>query len=191
MVFSRGIFQTTLNDIFISFSESKPTYLSKLYWAILAMKDASPTTWAILPRASPAAHLKIGLGLSRAPITSVRADLRTSSGPNVLLFSAKPWMKKKIKIKKTFQSREERENVQTVYCIWDLPLKMMHFHFLFRFVVIYPKIYLLKIFKTQDQEQSYISQHSAYFMYQKTCCTSLFYQMHYSAICTLLVLNLS
>lgn len=59
------------------------------------MKEASPTTCAIRPRASPAAHLKIGLGLSRAPITSVRADLRTSSGPNVLLFSAKPYMKEK------------------------------------------------------------------------------------------------
>lgn len=69
----------------------RETHLSKLYWAILAIKVASPTTWAILPRASPAAHRKMGFGLSRAPITSVRADLRTSSGPKVLLFSARPY----------------------------------------------------------------------------------------------------
>lgn len=66
-------------------------YLSKLVCAILAMKVASPTTWAILPRASPAAQRRIGLGLSNAPITRARADLRTSSGPRVLLFSANPF----------------------------------------------------------------------------------------------------
>lgn len=54
------------------------------------MKEASPTTWAILPRASPAAHRRIGFGLSNAPITSARADFRTSSGPRLLLFSASP-----------------------------------------------------------------------------------------------------
>ena len=66
-------------------------YLSKLVCAILAMKVASPTTWAILPRASPAAQRRMGLGLSIAPITRASADLRTSSGPRVLLFSAKPF----------------------------------------------------------------------------------------------------
>lgn len=67
------------------------SYLSKLVCAIRAMKVASPTTWAILPRASPAAQRRMWLGLSNAPITRARADLRTSSGPRVLLFSAKPW----------------------------------------------------------------------------------------------------
>ncbi len=65
-------------------------YLSKLCCAILAMNEASPTTCAIRPRASPAAQRRIGLGLSSAPITSARADLRTSSGPRLLLFSARP-----------------------------------------------------------------------------------------------------
>lgn len=65
--------------------------MSKLVCAILAMKVASPTTCAILPRASPAAQRRMGLGLSSAPITRARADLRTSSGPKVLLFSAKPF----------------------------------------------------------------------------------------------------
>lgn len=69
------------------------SYLSKLYCAILAMKVASPTTCAILPRASPAAQRRMGLGLSRAPITRAKADLRTSSGPRVLLFSARPYTK--------------------------------------------------------------------------------------------------
>lgn len=96
---------------FISLYESKPTYLSKLYWAILAMKVASPTTWAILPRASPAAHLRIGFGLSRAPITSVRADLRTSSGPNVLLFSAKPYMNKWKKKTHSKSGEEGKSNI--------------------------------------------------------------------------------
>jgi len=84
------------------FDQLRP-YLSKLYWAILAMKVASPTTWAILPRASPAAQRRMGLGLSRAPITRARADLRTSSGPRVLLFSARPWF---------HDDNEEREGIR-------------------------------------------------------------------------------
>lgn len=106
MLLVEDFFLTCIELHFISFPESKSTYLSKLYWAIRAMKVASPTTWAILPRASPAAHLRIGLGLSSAPITSVRADLRTSSGPNVLLFSANPYMNKYERI---FQVRGWRE----------------------------------------------------------------------------------
>lgn len=137
---------------FISLYKSKPTYLSKLYWAILAMKVASPTTWAILPRASPAAHLRIGFGLSRAPITSVRADLRTSSGPNVLLFSAKPYMNK---WKKHSKSVEEGKNNITVRS----SIKN-------------------DIFKTQKHSLSF----ALYlFHIQKTCYTSFCYQMHYSA----------
>lgn len=78
-------------NILIKDNRYLKAYLSKLVCAIRAMKVASPTTWAILPRASPAAQRRIGLGLSNAPITRARADLRTSSGPRVLLFSANPF----------------------------------------------------------------------------------------------------
>lgn len=88
------------------------------------MKEASPTTWAILPRASPAAHLKIGLGLSRAPITSVRADLRTSSGPNVLLFSAKPYIKKK---EEQSQHPSEGEKKKIIFDIINWKLHIFAF----------------------------------------------------------------
>lgn len=147
------------------------------------MKEASPTTWAILPRASPAAHLKIGLGLSRAPITRVRADLRTSSGPNVLLFSAKPYMKR------TFQSRGEREDIKVIWLYSRSSAKkyaLLTYDFLS--LVTYPKIYWLKILKTQ--KQSYVCQLSTYGTYRKTCRTSLFYQTHCSTRRTLMLLNL-
>ena len=42
-------------------------YLLKLYCAMSAIKRLSPTTCAILPKASPAAHRRIGLVLLRAP----------------------------------------------------------------------------------------------------------------------------
>lgn len=62
----------------------KFTYLSKLTWANPAVKTPSSTTWASLAHASEAAHLKRGLGLSKAPSTSVRTSLLTS-GPKLRL----------------------------------------------------------------------------------------------------------
>ncbi|KAK2175421.1 hypothetical protein NP493_734g02033 [Ridgeia piscesae] len=47
--------------------------LPQLYWAISAMKRASPTTWAIRPSASPAAQRRIGLELPRAPYNTTQA----------------------------------------------------------------------------------------------------------------------
>ena len=69
----------------------KFTYLSKLTWANAAVKAPSSTTWANLAHASAAAHLKRGLGLSKAPITSARTGLLTSSGPKCPLEPATYW----------------------------------------------------------------------------------------------------
>ena len=43
------------------------TYLSKHICAVCAMNVLSPPTCAILPRASPAEHLRMGLALFNAP----------------------------------------------------------------------------------------------------------------------------
>ena len=69
----------------------KFTYLSKLTWANAAVKAPSSTTWANLAHASAAAHLKRGLGLSKAPITNARTGLLTSSGPKCPLEPATYW----------------------------------------------------------------------------------------------------
>ena len=44
----------------------KVTHLSKHVCAVCAIKELSPPTWAILPNASPAAHLSMGFWLVRA-----------------------------------------------------------------------------------------------------------------------------
>ena len=69
----------------------KFTYLSKLTWANAAVKAPSSTTWANLAHASAAAHLKRGLGLSKAPITNARTGFLTSSGPKCPLEPATYW----------------------------------------------------------------------------------------------------
>ena len=55
------------------------TYLSKLYWAISAMYLLSPTTCAIRPRASPAAHRRIGFTLLNAPYRHNAVNIITNT----------------------------------------------------------------------------------------------------------------